>query len=121
MKITIDVSVGEAIDKLSILMIKSKNISDKEKLTYILSELDEIKNALRDIEYVDFLNQLINVNSQMWDVNDRRKILISNHEFTEEYLELTKRESLLNDLRFKIKNQINHNFNSEIKEQKSYI
>lgn len=124
MKIMIATSIGEVIDKLSILIIKSKKIVDLDKLSYVLKELEEIRFAVKKIEDEEFnifLKKLIKINEKMWKVNDKRKLLISNQEFTDEYLELTKSESLLNDQRFKIKNEINNLYNSEIKEQKSYI
>ena len=124
MKVMISTSIGEVIDKLSILIIKSKKIVDLDKLSYVLKELEEIRFSVKKIEDEEFnifLKKLIKINEKMWKVNDKRKLLISNQEFTDEYLELTKSESLLNDQRFKIKNEINNLYNSEIKEQKSYI
>lgn len=121
MKITISISVGEAIDKLSILYIKLKMIKDEDKLFHVQKEYNELKVTLQHLEYSGFLKRLISINEKMWIVNEKRKTLISNKQFDEEYLELTKKESTLNDDRFLIKNEINEFFGSEIKEKKSYI
>lgn len=124
MKITVSISVGEFLDKLTILWIKREMIHDPVKLGFINQEIQELEpvfDMLGKGLFVELvINQLHEVNRKMWNVNERRKSLLASGIFDEEYLNLTKEESLLNDSRFRIKQQINDHFGSEIKECKSY-
>lgn len=125
MNIEIPVSIGELIDKISILKIKLDQISQPEKKLNIKNELDilneyyfKIKNEHLEIE--KFLNELIKVNLEIWDLQEISKNKIINKELDLNYLEITTQIHNLNDLRFEIKKEINLSFNSEIIEEKSY-
>lgn len=125
MNIEIPVSIGELIDKISILKIKLDQISQPEKKLNIKNELDilneyyfKIKNEHLEIE--KFLNELIKVNLEIWDLQEISKNKIINKELDFNYLEITTQIHNLNDLRFEIKKEINLSFNSEIIEEKSY-
>ena len=122
MKISISVSVGEAIDKLSILIIKEKFIQNKNQLKFIEDEIIELRKALSVISnYSEYLQELIDVNTILWHCNEERKELIQNKIFDAVYHSLTITESTVNDQRYIIKNNINKYFNSELQEQKSYV
>ena len=82
MKISISVSVGEAIDKLSILIIKEKFIQNKNQLKFIEDEIIELRKALSVISnYSEYLQELIDVNTILWHCNEERKELIQNKIF----------------------------------------
>lgn len=120
MKIKIYVSVGDAIDRLSILEIKKEKIKSKESLKFIIKEKQYLKKSLSKIKYEKFLKKLKKINGKMWDCNDERKNKIMKNELDQRYLKLTLQESKLNDKRYLIKKEIDLYFNSEIKEQKNY-
>jgi hypothetical protein len=119
-KIDVSVPVSEAIDKLSILLIKSKRISDPSQLKYIELEIGLLEDALRIVPYEDYLDALVALNSEMWDCNEIRKHKITIGDFDEQYFRLTISESQLNDKRYLIKQAIDEEFNSTLREQKSY-
>jgi len=119
----IEVSIGEVFDKVSILEIKREKIIDKAKLTYVASELEIIRETLKDhgIAIPDSLySKLKDVNLKLWATED----IIRNGELTqnfdEEFIKHARLDAKLNDERFLIKNEINNYCNSWIKEQKSY-
>jgi len=120
MKIKIYVSVGDAIDRLSILEIKKEKIKSKESLKFIIKEKQYLKKSLSKVKYEKFLKKLKKINGKMWDCNDERKNKIMKNELDQKYLKLTLQESKLNDKRYLIKKEIDLYFNSEIKEQKNY-
>jgi len=120
MKIKIYVSVGDAIDRLSILEIKKEKIKSKESLKFIIKEKQYLKKSLSKVKYEKFLKKLKKINGKMWDCNDERKNKIMKNELDQRYLKLTLQESKLNDKRYLIKKEIDLYFNSEIKEQKNY-
>ncbi len=122
--ISIPVSVGELLDKLSILHIKKVKIQNPDKLKKVTIEynlLHEIsENYLGIKEYFNLYDDLIQINSTLWDVEDQLRILEKNKNFGEEFVELARKVYYTNDERFEIKNKINVLSNSEIQEQKSY-
>ena len=125
MKISVDISCGELIDKLSILEIKKQNISEESKLLEVNKEFkilnkiyETLKKENKNVE--KYYIQLFNVNSSIWQIEDKIRKLESESSFQKEFIELARNVYLNNDKRFEIKNQINILFNSEIKEQKSY-
>lgn len=121
MNITLPVSVGEALDKLSILLIKSQKITDPTRLNYVNEEIQVVSSGLSCLgDYSEFLSQLVHVNEIMWDCNEKRKQKINDGVFDQEYIDLTIQESTVNDERFVLKNRINQHFGSVLREQKSY-
>jgi predicted nuclease with TOPRIM domain len=122
--ISIPVSVGELLDKLSILHIKKLKIQTPNKLEKVAIEyklLYEIsENYLGIKEYFNLYDELIKTNSILWEVEDRLRILEKNKTFNEEFVELARKVYYTNDERFELKNKINLISNSEIQEQKSY-
>jgi|TARA_R110000824_G_scaffold74290_5_gene189026 hypothetical protein len=119
----IEVSIGEVIDKITILQIKKKNIDDAKKLHYVNEELNVLSSSLLGegidvpIKMVDSLRE---VNQSLWDTEDIIRLKEKNGEFDEEFVEHARKDAILNDQRFLIKNKINNHCKSVIKEQKSY-
>jgi hypothetical protein len=120
----ISVSVGELLDKLTILEIKKERIEDSEKLFYIENErllLSEMsKPYLEDNEVMICFEELYEVNSKLWLIEDILRDLESESKFDDFFVENARLVYKTNDLRFEIKNRINNLTNSSIKEQKSY-
>jgi hypothetical protein len=119
--INIKISIGEAIDRLSILKLKLKYIKDNYKIHFVKIEIEELEKALELTgDYSKFLEELTKINDLMWNCNEIRKQKIINNQFDQDYIKLTIEESTVNDQRFIVKNKINQLFNSELREQKSY-
>ena len=116
----VEVSFGEALDKYSILKIKSVKISDQLKLEEIKKEMVSLEKVINFGDYHSFLDRLQKVNESLWDINDSRKRMIENSSFDEDFISLSVSESKLNDERFLIKQEINTFFGSSFHEQKSY-
>jgi hypothetical protein len=119
------VSVGELIDKLSILQVKKTKITNEEKLEYINKEFELLYNlssVYLDIKELETLyNILVKTNSKLWDIEDKLRVLESEKKFDEEFVELARNVYFTNDERFSLKNQINKITDSEIREIKEYI
>jgi hypothetical protein len=122
--ISIPVSVGELLDKLSILHIKQSNIKDSEKLEQVKTEyllLYNISQAyLVNKDFFDLYEDLITINSKLWKIEDDIRIFEKKQLFNDEFIKLARAVYYTNDERFEIKNKINQMTNSELKEQKSY-
>ena len=123
--IQIPVSIGELIDKLSILYIKQTMISDNSKLEFINKEFELLYNFsssyLNDEKLLDLYHQLVNVNTTLWKIEDELRIIESQKIFDNKFIELSRLVYKNNDIRFTIKNTINQLTNSEIQEQKDYV
>ena len=118
-------SVGELLDKISILKIKQEKISDAEKLANInreLTELETIWTASSDasIDLTDLCAQLKQVNSALWDIEDKIRDKESSGSFDQEFIELARSVYKQNDLRAALKKEINLRSGSELVEEKSY-
>ena len=122
--ISIPVSIGELIDKLSILEIKKNKITNPEKLILIKKEFDLLNNIssvfLENPEISSLYNKLIDTNNQLWEYEDRIRVLDSLSIFEGEFIFISKKIYTTNDYRFKLKNEINVLTNSEIREVKDY-
>jgi hypothetical protein len=123
--ITVPVSVGELIDKLSILHVKKIKISNEEKLLFINKEFELLYNMssgyLDDDDIIKLYHQLVEINSKLWEVEDELRILESTKNFDSSFIELARKVYYTNDERFSLKNKINEITNSEVREQKDYI
>lgn len=119
----IEVSIGEVVDKITILQIKENNINDQKKLAYIREELQVLQSALTN-EGVDVPNDLIDelrsINQKLWDTEDVIRDLEKKSNFNEDFVKHARLDAILNDKRFLIKNKINNHCNSIVREQKSY-
>ena len=124
-KILVEVSVGELLDKISILEIKKEKISDLEKLKFINDEYNVLKDQLdNNVKSDDKLNQLFhalkNINAKLWVIEDDKRLSEKNSDFGEKFIKLSRDVHFLNDDRAKIKLQINNYTGSKIKEIKEY-
>jgi hypothetical protein len=124
MGIEISVSHGEALDKISILEIKSERISDPAKLAHVHFELTQLherwQEACGAFDIGDFREKLKLVNETLWEIEDRIRAKEKAGEFDESFIELARQVYLTNDQRSQIKRQINEAFGSSIVEQKEY-
>ncbi len=124
-KILVEVSVGELLDKISILEIKKDKIKNPEKLEYILYELsilkDELKNNIKSDAKLDQLYQSLKIiNARLWVIEDDKRKCEKEKDFTENFIKLSRDVHILNDDRAKIKLKINELTGSKIKEIKEY-
>ena len=123
--ILVEVSVGELLDKISILEIKKEKIKDSEKLKFINDEYEVLKDQLdknvKSDEKIDKLFQsLKEINSKLWVIEDDKRLCEKNSDFSEKFIKLSRDIHFLNDDRSKIKLEINHHTGSKIKEIKKY-
>ena len=124
MLIKTPISLGELVDKISILIIKQKNITDETKLDHVKKELDFLQKTL--MNYVqqekinNYLENLININSKLWHIEDDIRECERNKLFDQKFIDLARSVYFTNDERAKVKNDINKKFGSELVEVKSY-
>ena len=124
-KIIVEVSVGELLDKISILEIKKEKIKDAEKLKFINNEHSILKNQLdENIKSDEKLNNLYQslkeINSKLWVIEDDKRQCEKEKDFGEKFIKLSRDVHFLNDDRAKIKLEINNHTGSPIKEIKEY-
>ena len=124
-KIIVEVSVGELLDKISILEIKKEKIKDAEKLKFINNEHSILKNQLdENIKSDEKLNNLYQslkeINSKLWVIEDDKRQCEKEKDFGEKFIKLSRDVHFLNDDRAKIKLEINDHTGSTIKEIKEY-
>ena len=124
-KIIVEVSIGELLDKISILEIKQEKIKDPEKLRFISNEHSILKDQLNNnIKTDDKLNKLFqslkDINSKLWVIEDDKRQCEKVKDFGEKFIKLSRDVHFLNDDRAKIKLEINNYTGSTIKEIKEY-
>ena len=112
-------STAEIIDKLTILDLKLKNLKDPEKLAHVQKEKDLLEPQAPDVG--PFRTLLYHVNSVLWDVEDRLRVLESESNFGPEFILLARSVYFTNDLRCKVKSQISKITDDPLKEVKSYV
>ena len=124
MIINTPVSLGELVDKISILHIKNINIKDNEKLKLVKEELLLLNKTLNDHINSDdiqqYLNSLIDINSKLWVIEDDIRDCERNKLFDQKFIDLARSVYVTNDKRSKVKLEINKKFGSQIIEVKSY-
>ena len=125
MKVSVPISLGELLDKISILEIKNKKILDESKILNIKKELNGLKKVLDELninlsETNSLYNKLYKINLTLWEIEDSIRVLEKNEDFGEKFIELARAVYITNDQRFEVKNDINKLFNSEYVEEKSY-
>ena len=124
MLVNISVSLGELVDKISILMIKQKNIKETSKLENVNKELESLNNTLtqyiKEQELNNYLNTLIDINTKLWNIEDDIRKCERLKKFDQTFIDLARSVYFTNDERAKIKNDINRTFGSELVEVKSY-
>ena len=124
-KIIVEVSVGELLDKISILEIKQGKIKDPEKLKFINNEHSVLKDQLKkNVKSDDKLNNLYQslkeINAKLWIIEDDKRQCEKDKDFGEKFIKLSRDVHFLNDDRAKIKLEINNHTGSAIKEIKEY-
>jgi hypothetical protein len=125
-KILVEVSVGELLDKISILEIKQEKIKDHEKLKFINDEHSILKSQLEqnvktDEKLEKLFQSLKEINSKLWVIEDDKRLCEKEKNFGEKFIKLSRDVHFLNDDRAKIKLEINNHTGSKIKEIKEYI
>ena len=119
----IEVSIGEVVDKITILQIKKEKISDKLKLEHVEKELTILESTLKNSKILvpeKLIQKLKDVNLKLWDAEDVIRDRENKDLFDEEFIKCARLDAKLNDERFLVKNEINNVCQSNIKEQKSY-
>lgn len=117
----IEVSIGEVVDKWTILSIKFLNIKDKEKLANVLKEKNYLNEVIDpEILHDELTDQLLKVNKTLWEVEDLLRDFERAGSFGPEFMEMARSVYKLNDKRANIKKEINIKYGSEFVEEKSY-
>ena len=124
MIINVSISLGELVDKVSILLIKEKKINDKYKLVLIRNELSLLKKTLEKFinnnEIDTYLTSLIEINTKLWNIENSIRECERKKIFDQDFIDLARSVYINNDQRSEIKNKINKEFDSNIVEVKSY-
>jgi len=122
--VTVPVSVGELIDKLSILQVKKGKVKNPDKLKFIEKEYDLLYDMcieyFQDADILLTFKELIDVNLKLWNIEDELRVIENTKDFGSHFIELARAVYYTNDERFRLKDKINTLTNSEIKEQKDY-
>jgi len=120
----IEVSIGEIVDKLSILKIKTENITDKVKLDNVIKEYEYLLGVVEDDLNIstdsDLYNELLSINKELWDIEDGIRDKEREKSFDEEFILLARSVYFTNDKRADIKKRINIEYGSDFVEEKSY-
>ena len=124
-KIIVEVSIGELLDKISILEIKQEKIKDPEKIKFINNEHSILKKQLKenvqtDNELDNLFQSLKDINAKLWAIEDDKRQCEKDKDFGEKFIKLSRDVHFLNDDRAKIKLEINNHTGSVIKEIKEY-
>ena len=123
-KILAEISLGELVDKLTILEIKLKKIEDKESINIINKEYQSLNDIdLKGIDikkYKALFNELKSINEKLWDIENEKRLLEKNSDFEDKFIQVSRNVHFMNDKRAKIKKEINRTFGSNIEEVKEY-
>ena len=124
-KIIVEVSIGELLDKISILEIKKEKIKDPKKLQFVFTEYLILKEQLEKNVKIDkklekLFQYLKDINNKLWDIEDEKRNCEKNKDFSDNFIKLSRDVHFLNDERAKIKRDINNHTGSNIKEMKEY-
>ena len=124
MLINTPVSLGELLDKISILIIKEKNIVDDQKQYHIKNELDSLnktlENSVSRSQVKEYIEKLIEINSKLWLIEDDIRDCERKKQFDQKFIDLARAIYITNDRRSEIKLEINKKFGSKLVEVKSY-
>tara|TARA_B100002049_G_scaffold113896_1_gene84172 strand:+ start:149 stop:532 length:384 start_codon:yes stop_codon:yes gene_type:complete len=124
MLINTPVSLGELLDKISILIIKEKNIVDDQKQYHIKNELDSLnktlENSISRSQVKEYIEMLIEINSKLWLIEDDIRDCERKKQFDQKFIDLARAIYITNDRRSEIKLEINKKFGSKLVEVKSY-
>ena len=116
MKITIPISVGELLDKISILQIKSQHTDN----IYVTKELESLIEIAKEFKVFDFkyFDQLLEVNQKLWKIEDELRVHEKSQDFSDTFINLARNVYITNDRRSSIKKEINQKYNSSYREVK---
>ena len=123
----IEVSVGEVVDKYSILNIKADKITDPTKLKNVNNEIAQLEIEVENIRNInphkfdEFLSSLIEINTALWETEDSIRILEQKQDFSDDFIKLARSVYIQNDERYRIKNLINKFYKSGVVEEKDYV
>ena len=123
-KILAEISLGELADKITILEIKMEKIIDKESLNILKKEYQSLKAIeLKDLDldkYEKLFNELKSINERLWDIENEKRLLEKNSDFSDKFIKVSRDVHFMNDKRAKVKKEINRSFGSNIEEVKEY-
>ena len=123
-KILAEISLGELADKITILEIKMKKIVDKESFHILKKEYQSLKAIdLKDLDldkYNKLFNELKSINERLWDIENEKRFLEKNSDFSDKFIKVSRDVHFMNDKRAKVKKEINRSFGSNIEEVKEY-
>ena len=118
----IEVSIGEVVDKYTILVIKEQHITDPIKLANVVREREYLESVLGDLnEFRGNVGRLIDTNQALWNIEDQIRIKESRKEFDAEFIDLARAVYVTNDVRAEIKREINLEQGSLFVEEKQYV
>jgi hypothetical protein len=126
LKILVEISVGDLFDKITILNIKLKKITDSEKLINISKELEVLNEQSKKVNVsdkkalTDLTVKLQNINEELWDIENHKRECEAKKDFGESFIKLSRDVHFKNDIRAEIKKEINLLSNSNIVEEKEY-
>ncbi len=119
----VPVSTGELVDKITILRIKTRRIGDLSKKKNIALELSELEGICAQ-HRIDLSSTLVNdleqINEELWDIEDKIRDLEAKKDFGPAFVELARAVYISNDQRFRLKAKVNEHFGSSLREEKSY-
>ena len=118
-EIQIPISIGELLDKISILSIKSQHTSNE----YVTKELQDLIKIAQEHQVYDasYVSQLLSVNRKLWKIEDNLRLLEKSQIFNSQFIELARSVYIINDQRAIIKKEINEKYNSQYQEVKCYV
>ena len=125
MKVLVEISAGELFDKITILKIKTEKIKDKSKLENVNKELDILEKESLKFDNMsdklsDHIKNLKNINSELWDIENIKREMEASKDFGENFIKISRDVHFKNDIRAKIKKDINNLTNSNVSEEKEY-
>ena len=126
MEIEAPLSIGEVIDKITILEIKLIKVKDENKLKFVKSEKSLLEEKLSNLNIYDnqellrLKNKLFKINSKLWEIEDKIRIFEKEKTFDDDFVALARSVYITNDKRFEVKNEINLLFNTSLREIKDY-
>ena len=123
MIVEVPVSVGELLDKLSILRIKMKNFTSEERRANVRREHDELARVAdaRSLRHGELENSLDEVNGRLWEIEDQLRVLEAGQDFGPEFIRLARAVYFTNDERAALKKKLNEHFGSTLVEEKEYV
>lgn len=122
----VPVSVGELLDKVSILRIKTERIDDASKVANVQKELDALNVEIEQLGFntvalEGWVDELVEINSKLWVIEDDIRACEARQDFGEEFIGLARAVYRTNDVRAQIKRKINEASGSDLIEEKSYV